>query len=315
MRKPCFAALALFPLLLASALRADWQKTDTTLAWTKDGKVVWSFTFDPGRGKVFFEPLTVNGGPSLTAFRPVDHPHHYALWFSWKYINHTNYWEESIGPGVSAGKTSWTAPVIETKPDGGARIRLGLTYSDRATGRVDLVEQREVDVSAPAADGAYTIDWKAKFMAAFDGALLDRTPMPGEPKGAFNGGYAGFSIRMASDPLALTYLSSDSVITDWPQSRSRPNAPAVAANFAADGKDVGAVAILSDPKNAGEKAPWYLINQKDMKFMCAAILAPKPREVKAGEQFELNYRVALSPKAWTPETLKAAHQDWVRGSR
>jgi hypothetical protein len=295
-------------------LRAEWQRTETTLAWKQGDKVVWSFSFDPARGKVFFDPLTLNGGPSLTNFRPADHPHHYALWFSWKYINHTNYWEESIGPGVSAGKTSWTAPVIGTQPDGSALIRLALTYSNRATGRVDMIENREIAVSAPAADGSYTIDWKARFMAGFDGALLDRTPMPGEPKGAVNGGYAGFSIRMAAPPLEISYLSTEKIITDWPGSRSRPNAPAVASNFSEAGKDVGAIAILSDPKNAGENAPWYLINQGDMRFMCAAILAPKPREVKAGEQFALNYRVALRPTAWTPPTLTAAHGDWIRGS-
>ena len=49
--------------------------------------------------------------------------------------------------------------------------------------------------------------------------------------------------------------------------------------------------------------------------MCAAILAPKPWELKPGEQFDLNYRVALSPKAWTPETLKAAQQDWTHRAR
>jgi len=299
-------------LLLPVVARADWQRDDRTLTWKQGDKTVWSFSFDPSRGKVFFDPLTLNGGPSLTNFRPVDHPHHYALWFSWKYINHTNYWEEQVGPGISAGKTSWTAPVIETKPDGSATISLALTYTSRAAGRIDLVEYREIAVSAPAADGSYRIDWKASFMAGFDGALLDRTPMPGEPKGAVNGGYAGFSIRLAAPPLAISCLSTEKVITEWPGSRSRPNAPAVATNFSEGGKDVGAVALLSDPKNAGEQAPWYLINQGEMRFMCAAILAPKPRQIEAGGQFELNYRVVLSPVGWTPATLAAAHTAWMK---
>ena len=298
--------------LWSSTARADWQKDDKTLAWKSGEKTIWSFSFDPSKGKAFFEPLTLNGGPSLTSFRPVDHPHHYSLWFSWKYINHTNYWEEQVGPGISAGKTSWTVPAIDTKPDGSATIRMAVTYSNRAKGTVDMVENREIVVSAPAADGSYTIDWKARFMAGFDGALLDRTAMPGEPGGAVNGGYAGFSIRMASPPLAISYLSTDKVITEWPGSRSRPNAPAVASNFSEGGKDVGAVAILSDPKNAGENAPWYLINQGDMRFMCAAILAPKPRQVEAGGQFDLNYRAAFRPIAWTPESLLAAHADWMK---
>jgi len=180
-----------------------------------------------------------------------------------------------------------------------------------------MIENREIIVSAPAADGSYTIDWKARFMAGPDGALLDRTPMPGEPKGAVNGGYAGFSIRMAGAPLALSYLSTEKVITEWPGSRSRPSVPAVASNFSEGGKDVGAVAILSDPKNAGlgENAPWYLINQGDMHFMCAAILAPKPKQMAPGEQMELNYRVALRPAAFTPESLKVVHAEWMKAGK
>ena len=321
MNQPSFsrrAAALLVPALLSllpAAVRADWQRDDKTLAWQQGDKTIWRFSFDPARGKVFFDPVTLNGGPSLTNFRPIDHPHHYALWFSWKYINHTNYWEEQVGPGISAGKTSWSVPVIETKPDGSATIRLALTYTNRAKARVDMVENREITVSAPAADGSYHIDWKARFMAGFDGALLDRTAMPGEPGGAVNGGYAGLSIRMAAPPLAITYLSTEKIITEWPGSRSRPSVPAVASNFSDGGKDAGAVAILSDPKNSGENAPWYLINQGEMRFMCAALLAPKPLQLAAGGQMELNYRIALRPAAFTPDLLNAAHAEWMKSGR
>jgi hypothetical protein len=301
--------------VLVSGLHAEWARDDKALTWKNGDKVVWSFSFDPARGKAFFEPLTVNGGPSLTSFRPADHPHHYSLWFSWKYINHTNYWEEQVGPGVSAGKTSWAIPAIETKPDGSATIRLAVTYSNRAKALVDMIENREIVVSSPSADGSYTIDWRARFMAGPDGALLDRTPMPGEPKGAVNGGYAGFSIRMASPPIGVSYLSTEKVITEWASSRSRPNAPAVASNFAEGGKDVGAIAILSDPRNAGENAPWYLINQGEMRFMCAAILAPKPKQLAPGEQMTLSYRVVLSPEGFTPASLKAAHAAWLAAGK
>lgn len=299
-------------LCLASLARAEWKQDDKTVAWMQGEKTVWSFTFDAARGKAFFEPLTINGGPSLTSFRPADHPHHYSLWFSWKYINRTNYWEESVGPGISAGRTSWTPPVIDTRPDGSATIRMAVTYSNRANNRLDMIEQREITVSAPDAQGSYNIDWKARFMAGPDGAYLDRTAMPGEPGGAVNGGYAGFSIRMASDPLHIAYLSTDGPITEWVSGRNRPNVPAVASNFTDGDKSVGGVAILSDPKNAGTRAPWYLINQGEMRFMCAAILAPSPKQIYAGSQFDLHYRVAMKADAWTPQTLAAAHADWNR---
>ena len=302
-------------LSLAGALvpvaRADWQRDDTTLAWRAEGKIVWQFSFDPAKGKTFFNPVTVAGGPSLTNFRPEDHPWHYGLWFSWKYINHTNYWEENRQSGKSAGKTSWTVPAIDPRTDGGVTIRYEVSYTNPA-GRVDLAEKRELVVSAPAADGSYSIDWRAHFTAGPDGAELDRTPMPGEPGGQVNGGYAGLSIRTANAPLAIAYVSTAGPIAEFVSGRNRPNVPAVASNFSQDGQDVGAVAIFSDPANVGENAPWYLINQKDMRFMCAAILAPAPRTVAAGGGFDLRYRVAVRRAAWTPEVLAAATAAWLK---
>ena len=72
--------------------------------------------------------------------------------------------------------------MIDARPDGSARITMNLTYT-RPTGEVDLTEARVLDVSAPAPDGGYTIDWSMRFTAGKDGAVLDRTPMPGEPNG------------------------------------------------------------------------------------------------------------------------------------
>jgi hypothetical protein len=96
----------------------------------------------------------------------------------------------------AAGATRWSAPTIDARPDGSARITMRLTYA-RPTGEVDLTEARVLDVSAPASDGSYTIDWSMRFTAGKDSAVLDRTPMPGEPNGVINGGYAGLSARLA----------------------------------------------------------------------------------------------------------------------
>ncbi len=41
-------------LVLASSLRAEWQREFGSLAWTRDGAVVWKFSFDPKEGKPHF---------------------------------------------------------------------------------------------------------------------------------------------------------------------------------------------------------------------------------------------------------------------
>lgn len=299
--------LALIPLA-APAARADWQRDDASLAWRADGEVAWQLNFDAKAGKPFFHPLTVAGGPSLTNFKPEDHPWHYGLWFSWKYLNGANYWEESRATGRAEGRTSWAAPAIETHHDGSATVRFELTYT-HPSGRVDLTETRELRISAPAADGSYTIDWSAHFTAGPEGALLDRTPMPGEPDGRVNGGYAGLSARLA--PASMTIVSPEGPVTNFVDERARPSVPAVACNFAEGATPLGGLAILSDPANAAENAPWYLINGAQMHFACAAVLAPKPLKFAPGAQWDLRYRIAVRPGAWTPETLRAACSSWL----
>src|SRR5882672_8277076 len=89
--------VALGVCLLAGAIvrtaYAGWQRDDQSIAWHEGSNVVWRFSFDDKKGKPFFHPISA-GGTAFTNFKPQDHPWHYGLWFSWKYINHVNYWEE-----------------------------------------------------------------------------------------------------------------------------------------------------------------------------------------------------------------------------
>jgi hypothetical protein len=312
--------LTLSFVLYASDGRAEWRQTDTSIAWRAGTNVVWRFNFDPRKGKPFFHPVSAGGGPSLTDFKPEDHPWHYGLWFSWKYINHpgsskhVNYWEEDRATGRSQGRTLWTHPIIQTKPDGSANIRLDLAYVDPSN-HVDMTERRDIRVSAPDAGGAYTIDWKAHFIVGDEAVVLDRTPMLGEPKGQTNGGYGGLSFRLAGLPLNISMLSTAGLITNFVNARARPAAPAVALNFSEGAKPVGGVAILSDKGNAGENAPWYLVNEekRTYRFACAAILAPHPLALPAGGKLDLNYEIAVEPQAWTVESLQAKMAKWSGG--
>jgi hypothetical protein len=293
----------------SAAQRGEWQQTESSLAWRTGGQTVWRFVFDPKNGKPFFDPLAPVGGPSLTNFKPEDHPWHYGLWFSWKYINGANYWEENRTSGKAEGLTSWRAPVIQTQPDGRASVSMTLTYT-HPSGRVDLTEVRTLQVSAPDAQGGYTIDWQSRFVAGAAGAELGRTPMPDEPNGQVNGGYAGLGARLASAPLVMSIATPDGPVTEFPRDRARPNAAAVGATFSHNGTVVGAIAVLSDPKNMGERAPWYLINSAEMRFVDPAILAPAVRTLKAGDEWALRYRIAVSRTAWTPAALAEAMRNW-----
>src|SRR5262249_50418435 len=148
--------------VFSHSARADWEKTATSVAWKANGKVLWRFSFDPEKGKSYFDPVSA-GGPAFTNFKPVDHPWHYGLWFSLKYLNppatkHVNYGKEDRQPGPSQGKTAWKPPTIETKPDGSAVIKMELTYTSTKSSQVDMTETREIVLSAPAPDNSYSMD-------------------------------------------------------------------------------------------------------------------------------------------------------------
>lgn len=304
--------LGLFP---AAAL-GEWQRDDQSLAWVSGTNVFWRFSFDAGKGKPFFHPLAPGGHTPLTNFRPADHPWHYALWFSWKYIDHptaaghVNYWEEN-GAGHAQGRTRWDPPTIETQTNGRATIHLKLSYVN-PSGETELTELRELHVSAPAADGSFSIDWLARFTAGDHDLVLDRTPMPGEPGGQVNGGYAGLSARMVPLPVAMSVVTTAGPVERFVRNRARPEAAAIACNFSEGTRAIGSLAFFSDPANTGgADTPWYIIDSRQMPFACQALLAPKPRPVPAHGEFTLRYRIAVRPEAWIEAGLKAAQQEWL----
>ena len=318
--RACCKAACLASLLFAIAattLHADWLRDNNSIAWRSSTNIVWRFNFDTNKGKPYFHPVSVAGGPDLTNFKPEDHPWHYGLWFSWKYMvrgnstNHVNYWEEDRATGRAQGRTRWDPPVIVTSPDGGAIIRLNLTYINPSN-QIDLTERREITVSPPSTNGAYGIQWKSHFTVGDESIVLDRTPMPGEPGGQVNGGYAGLAFRMAGPPLEVNMLSTAGPVTNFVSDRARPNAPAAAFNFTDADKTVGSLAILGAKGNAGENPPWYLIHDSSraFRFACAAILAPKPISLPAYGQMDLNYCILVQPQAWTVESLRTAQDFW-----
>ena len=310
------AAIGLLALgLFQTAAFGEWQRDDKSLAWVSGTNVFWRFSFDPSKGKPFFHPVAPGGSTPLTNFKPVDHPWHYALWFSWKYINHpndarhVNYWEENSA-GNAQGKTRWDPPTIETRTDGRANIRLQLGSVNPA-GETEMTELRELQVSAPAGDGAFFIDWLARFTVGEKDLVLDRTPMPGEPGGQVNGGYAGLSARMIPLPVTMSVVSTAGPVERFVSHRARPNAAAVACNFSDGARDLGSLAFFSDPANNSGDAPWYIIDSGQMPFICQALLAPKPRSVAAHGEFTLRYRIAVSPKALIQAGLEASQKEWL----
>jgi type 1 glutamine amidotransferase len=280
-----------------------WLHGDGTLALADGDGVIWRFHYERGAGKPYFHPLALPGHPALTWEAPPDHPWHYGLWFSWKFINGVNYWEQSRDTGRSDGTTQWPSVKVNAYPDLSALIEMEVAY------RVDkgdpvLREQRRIRVSRPGSDGSYFLDWTMTFTAAQD-VVLDRTPLPHEPGGKTWGGYAGLSVRLASALKDRQVVSADGPVS-FAQSRHRSRARAFDYSGVIDGTPMG-IAILDHAANVNSPSPWYVIRGDVMSFFTPGGSAAAPRGLAAGESLTLRYRVIVHPGRWTADDLVRTH--------
>ena len=65
----------------------------------------------------------------------------------------------------------------------------------------------------------------------------------------------------------------------------------------------GSIAIVSDAANLPGASPWYAVVNNQMRFFCAAILAPKPLELQPGEALVLKYKILTRSEPWTAAAL------------
>ncbi len=290
-----------------------WQRDAETVALLKDGKPVWQFNFSPRLSKTYFHPVALPGGSDLTWLSPADHPHHFALFFCWKYLNHVNYWEEPSGR--PDGTTSWSNVKVETRRDYSARITMSLQYRPRRAADDVLMERRSIGISAPASDGSYFMDWNLEFTAGGEDVVLDRTPPDTRPDGNARGGYAGLSIRLArelSNPLVSATADIGSL------QNNRYGFAATAAEFSGeiDGGEAG-IAFFDHPANLRSPTRWYGIVDKSVPFwfLNASLLQLEPYTLAAHRKLVLRYRVFVHPNRWDAARLRQEEARYVREVR
>lgn len=294
--------------------------SDTTLRWDeepgrslallRDGQEIWRFHYGDDRTKPCFHPLALPGNRTLTVDQPADHRWHHGLWFSWKLIDGVNYWEHDNKTGRPVGRTTWTVTGIDRYADGAAGLQLELTYAP-AGGTPVLAEQRLIAVSAPQADGSFTIDWDGAFTALAD-CVLDRTPVPGEPGGRAHGGYAGLSLRLV-DFEQREAVTTDGAVVWNDAERFRGRATAMEYDGLLAGEPVG-VAILDHHENLNAPSPWYAIRSRAMTFFTPAVLCLGPQRLRAGDRLRLRYRVCVHPGRWYQQQLAAAATGYSAGT-
>ena len=278
----------------ATLQKADysWRQTDTSLALLNHGQVVWQSNYER-QGKPCFHPIALTDSTELTWLCPPDHPWHRGLWFSWKYINGLNYWEEDHKTGLSQGRTEVVAVKALPARDYSARIEMTLSYHPPDEPAV-LTEKRLIVISAPDKNGLYRIDWYSIFTAGDKDVLLNRTPIKGEKGGVNWGGYAGLSVRLAK--TIGNWKVIDSQDTKGLQVHGKKARWMDFSGETAAGKAAG-IAIFDNPDNPRHPSPWFVIMNEKVPFgyFSPAILLNEPYTLPAGKKLTLRYHILIHP--------------------
>jgi len=303
---------ALAMLLCTLAAGGDsfaWRQGESSLALLNGDRVVWQFNYGKDLPKPYFFPLCLPDGTELTALGPKDHRWHYALWFSWKELNHANYWDRSDASKL-AGATDVLTARAAPKRDHSARFELTLSYHPDG-GPSILSEKRTITVSPPAKDGSYRIDWSAVFTAGAEPVFMKG--------GVSGGGYAGMSARMAQNSRDWRLVNSEGIEdTACPGMAKNLNGKRARwEDFSlvdkASGKTAG-IAILEHPKSFRHPTQWHnIVDEKHpFGYFSPAPLWSEPYTLPAGQSLTVRYRILVHPGR--PDKL-AIEREWKRFSR
>ena len=306
------ARVIIMLLLLAAPwlTAAEWTwktEKDKTLELHGPEGLVWRLNYAKELPQLHFDPLRTGDGVNTTWSSPPDHKWHYGLWYSWKSINGTNYWELARDKsGYPKGRTIIEDfEILEKSPE---RARIKATLSLRPGKDADPVasEILLIDIETPRADGSYAIDWRQSTTALFDLEL------------GRSSGYGGFSIRGGKNWTEPQFLSSHGKLSTFERhAKVEDRAKWMDMSGISNGKPVG-VTFFDHPSNPRHPTYWFLVNRtynhrktgKQWPFFYnnAALVGKEVYKLPKGETLTQFYRAYIHPGRGDVETLEAEYQ-------
>lgn len=287
-----------------------WQRQEDSLGLLLDKKLIWRYVYSPEEAKPFFHPLALPDGTVLTWLKPPDHIWHRAAWFSWKYINGINYWEEDKVTGRSKGQTEIISVNTECHDDHSANIQMELSYHETGENPV-LTEKRSLYISPIDPDSTgYYIDWESTFTAKAQEVLLDRTPVPGQPRGARSGGYAGLTIRLSEDIQDWKPLNSHG---QTGQDCHGQKAAWLQFSGLTDDKRPVGVVIFDHPDNVRFPSPWYITNRPGIKDnLSPSFLFNESMKLEKDQMIHYKYRILIHEGELPVEKLNEHWKEFAK---
>jgi hypothetical protein len=273
---------------------------------TEDAVVVadrWTYRWG-ARKRPNLHPVLSPSGAVLTRDAPDDHPWHHGLWFTIKFVDDDNFWEEMAPYGVLRHDGP---PEVEARDDGSMRLKGTLTWTrpDRET--VALRERREL-AHVPIDGSAYAIDLDTTLVPT-TAVRLDRTPF------TTWGGYGGLALRGSGEWTDTVIRLDDGADRE----RVLGDASRWCDIAGTIGGGRAGVAMLDHPGNRRHPVPFYgstraaTYGEGWSNFLNAAFLWHEPLELAEGEELRVRHRVVVHDGAWEPERIEAAWSAWTAG--
>lgn len=268
----------------------------------------WTYHWGDRR-RPHIHPLRSPAGHVLSRDAPEDHFWHHGLWFTIKFLDEDNFWEEMPPYGVLRHDGP---PEIVTAVGGVVSVRgtLRWTRPDRET--VAVVEQRTL-THVPLGPDAYAIDLDTTLVPTAD-TRFDRTPF------TTWGGYGGLALRGAGDWTDTRLLIDDGSTHDRVLGVSSRWCDLTGTPPGGGPTPVG-VAMLDHPGNRRHPVPFYASTRAATygdegwsNFLNAAFLWHDGLNVAAGEELRVRERVIVHDDEWEAGRLDAAWADLHEGA-
>ncbi len=260
------------------------------------GADAWSLDY-ASKPKPFFHPVRTPQGQTLSIAEPFDHLWHRGLWFTFKFVNGDNFWEERDGFGSQVVRG---IPIVNHDDPDSLTISLSIDWMPPNGEDPVLSEQRTITYR-PGVD-TDTYDWLTVMTPRRD-VELDRTPY------TTWGGYGGLSFRGSRHWHVDRYQLPDGAVE-----RLAPGTRAAWCDLSGridGGPDLsGGLAMLDHPANVRFPAPWYAGSGSGT-FINAALLFHEPVALAEGEELRLRYRVLVHDDIWNADRLVGEHRRFL----
>ncbi len=268
----------------------------------------WTYHWGAKR-RPFVHPLRTMAGHVLTRDAPDDHPWHHGCWFTVKFVDGDNFWEEMAPYGVLRHDGP---PTVEPGVDGDGRVTLrGALRWIRPDRETVAIHERRSLTHVPIDAATYAIDLSTVLVPTAD-AVLDRTPF------TTWGGYGGLTLRGPGDWHDTRLLLADG--RDVDRMLGEPATwCALAGIIGADHAEAPAgLAMFDAPTNRRHPVPWYGSTRADTygddgwsNFFNAAFLFHEPMRVAAGEELRIDHRVVVHDGDWDHAGIDALYASWL----